>query len=263
MQPLGLPAGISLSDLVPKDCPSIPQITDTVPEIPSEFFDTRHAFLNLCQGNHYQFDTLRRARHSSMMVLYHLHNPSEPAFASTCNVCQAILKAGDGYRCTVCPDYDMCATCHASPTVMHPHRLEPASGRKFDETRMRLTEEDRAARDQALQRTMKLLVHASACSNAACPSSNCAKVKALFNHAVSCSTKITGGCAFCRRMWALLQAHAKMCTAADCPVPRCRELRVLRSKQAARQDDMRRAKYRAMLREQARGGEDAAGLKQA
>eukprot|EP00607_Mallomonas_marina_P011082 CAMPEP_0182423844 /NCGR_PEP_ID=MMETSP1167-20130531/9918_1 /TAXON_ID=2988 /ORGANISM="Mallomonas Sp, Strain CCMP3275" /LENGTH=519 /DNA_ID=CAMNT_0024603145 /DNA_START=677 /DNA_END=2237 /DNA_ORIENTATION=+ len=43
-----------------------------------EFFDTRQAFLNLCQGNHYQFDQLRRAKHTSMMVLYHLHNPDAP-----------------------------------------------------------------------------------------------------------------------------------------------------------------------------------------
>jgi E1A/CREB-binding protein len=189
-----------------------------------------------------------------MMVLYHLHNPSEPAFTATCNICAGELKPGEGYRCTVCTDFDMCGRCHASPAVVHPHALEPHAQRRFDETRMRLTDADRAARDQALQRTMALLVHASACGNAACPSSNCAKVKALFSHAVSCSVKITGGCAFCRRMWALLQAHAKMCTAADCPVPRCRELRMLRRKQAARQDDLRRQKYRAMLREQAGEG---------
>jgi hypothetical protein len=61
------------------------------------------AFLSLCQGNHYQFDSLRRAKHSSMMVLYHLHNPTAPAFACTCNVCQREIQGGDGFRCSTCP----------------------------------------------------------------------------------------------------------------------------------------------------------------
>ena len=55
--------------------------------VESEFFDTRQAFLSFCQGNHYQYDTLPRAKHSSMMVLYHLHNPTAPAFVTTCNTC--------------------------------------------------------------------------------------------------------------------------------------------------------------------------------
>jgi E1A/CREB-binding protein len=247
---LGLPSGILLSALLPDACPRIPTIVDAVPPIANEFFDTRHVFLNLCQGNHYQFDSLRRARHSSMMVLYHLHNPSEPAFTTACNRCNLELRPGHGYRCTVCPEYYLCGSCYSKPTVTHEHAMEPHARSTFDATRMRLTEEDRAQREQALQRTMALLVHASACNNPKCPSLNCAKVKALFNHAVSCPTKITGGCNYCRRMWALLQAHAKTCTAADCPVPRCRELRMLRRKQAARQDDMRRKRYRDMLRDQ-------------
>jgi len=249
LQPLGLPAGIELSALVPRQCPALPPLSDTVDTIDNEFFDTRHQFLSLCQGNHYQFDTLRRARHSSMMVLYHLHNPSEPAFSSTCNICQMEVKPGEGYRCPECADFDMCATCFAQPNVTHPHALVRQQT-KFDETRMRLSAEDVAHRGQALQRTMTLLVHASGCNSATCPSSNCAKVKMLFNHAVTCTVKVTGGCMLCRRMWALLQAHAKVCTSTDCPVPRCRELRQLRRRQAARQEDKRRAAYRQMLVQQ-------------
>ena len=69
----------------------------------SEFFDTRQAFLSLCQGNHFQFDSLRRAKHTTMMVLYHLNNPSEPAFVASCNVCSRELEPGKGWRCETCP----------------------------------------------------------------------------------------------------------------------------------------------------------------
>jgi E1A/CREB-binding protein len=71
------------------DVPADTRDKDEIVE--SEFFDTRQAFLSLCQGNHYQYDTLRRAKHSSMMVLYHLHNPTAPAFVTTCNICMLRL----------------------------------------------------------------------------------------------------------------------------------------------------------------------------
>ena len=54
---------------------------------------------------------------------------------------------------------------------------------------------------------MELLVHASACANTHCASSNCHKVKTLFLHGLNCQQKATGGCALCRRMWTLLQAR--------------------------------------------------------
>lgn len=90
----------------------------------SEFFDTRQAFLSLCQGNHYQYDTLRRAKHSSMMVLYHLHNPTAPAFVTTCNMCHHDIEAGQGWRCEVCPDFDVCNACYQKEGgANHPHKL--------------------------------------------------------------------------------------------------------------------------------------------
>ncbi|KAK9824572.1 hypothetical protein WJX72_011411 [[Myrmecia] bisecta] len=248
----GLPSGIALSDLQSQKVEPIPPVVDNNPDLASEFFDTRQAFLSLCQGNHYQFDSLRRAKHSSMMVLYHLHNPDAPAFACTCNHCSCEIEPGAGFRCSICTDFDLCAVCRHNPMVgpMHPHPLVPHA-RKIDETRTRMTEEERRERAQSLQRTMNLLVHASACSNPTCPSSNCSKVKALFQHAVSCTRKVTGGCPLCRRMWALLQLHAKQCQAASCPVPRCRELREMRRRQMARQEEKRRHAYQAMLRQQA------------
>jgi len=70
--------------------------------------------------------------------------------------------------------------------------------RKIDETRTRMTDDERTERNAQLQRTMALLVHASGCKDANCRSSNCSKVKGLFHHAVSCPSKVAGGCHLCK-----------------------------------------------------------------
>lgn len=107
------------------DITDVPADTKDKDEIlESEFFDTRQAFLSLCQGNHYQYDTLRRAKHSSMMVLYHLHNPTAPAFVTTCNICHLDIETGQGWRCEVCPEYDVCNNCYQKEGgVDHHHKL--------------------------------------------------------------------------------------------------------------------------------------------
>ena len=89
--------------------------------ISCDFFDTRHGFLRMCQGNNYQFDTLRRAKHSSMMILWHLHNPNIPAYAHTCNACESDIGCGVRWHCEACVDYDICEACYEVNT--HPHPL--------------------------------------------------------------------------------------------------------------------------------------------
>ncbi|KAG1663398.1 hypothetical protein FOA52_011676 [Chlamydomonas sp. UWO 241] len=226
---------------------------DADTDMACEHFETRQSFLNLCQGNHYQFDTLRRAKHSSMMVLYHLHNPEAAAFAVSCNVCTAEIEAGTGFRCTACPDFEICAVCqqHAPYSCLggRPHQLVKHV-RRMDETRMRLTEGERKERSEQLQRTMALLVHACACRDVQCPSHSCRKVRELFQHANTCQIKVGGGCQLCKKVLVLLNLHAKSCSVSVCPVPRCREFKELRRRQANRQEEQRRKAYAHMLKAQ-------------
>ena len=58
-----------------------------------------------------------------MMVLYHLHNPTAPAFVTTCNVCSHDIETGQGWRCEICPDFDVCNGCYQKGAVSHPHKL--------------------------------------------------------------------------------------------------------------------------------------------
>lgn len=227
-----------------------PQVKDTSESdviTECEIFDTRQSFLSLCQGNHYQFDTFRRAKHSSMMVLYHLHNPSAPAFTSTCNVCSRDLEPGQGFRCTVCTDYDVCIDCKKKPGFSHPHELKMQSAQS-DARMTRLSDEERRARQEQLRKTMQLLVHASSCQDPKCPHPSCIKVKMLFQHSLQCQIKATGGCQYCRRMWALLQLHAKSCTMTNCPVPRCRDLKNYRRYATAKAEARRRAHFNQIHR---------------
>jgi hypothetical protein len=78
----------------------------------------------MCQGNNYQFDTLRRAKHSSMMILWHLHNPSIPAYAHTCNACESDIGCGTRWHCETCYDFDICDACRTAGSK-HDHPLIP------------------------------------------------------------------------------------------------------------------------------------------
>ncbi|KAF9614106.1 hypothetical protein IFM89_015368 [Coptis chinensis] len=166
----------------------------------SEFFDTRQAFLSLCQGNHYQYDTLRRAKHSSMMILYHLHNPTAPAFVTTCNICHNDVETGQGWRCEICPDYDVCNACIQKGGVDHPHKLTHQTSLGDRDAQ---NKEGRQKRVLQLRKMLDLVVHASQCRSANCPYLNCRKVKGLFKHGQICRTRASGGCSLCKKMWDL------------------------------------------------------------
>ena len=56
------------------------------PSVESDLFESRQKFLNYCQTNHCQFDELRRAKHSTLMVLFQLHKDRhEPVSTGICD----------------------------------------------------------------------------------------------------------------------------------------------------------------------------------
>ncbi len=73
----------------------------------------------------------------------------------------------------------------------------------------------------------------------------------LLKHGANCTTRVQGGCAICRRIWALLQIHARQCRREACVVPKCRQLKEqLRAlaQQQAQMDERRRAAMNAAYR---------------
>ncbi|XP_074268313.1 histone acetyltransferase HAC1-like isoform X2 [Silene latifolia] len=229
----------------------VPEDTKDKDEIlESEFFDTRQAFLSLCQGNHYQYDTLRRAKHSSMMVLYHLHNPTAPAFVMTCNICHLDIETGQGWRCETCPEYDVCNACFQKDgAIDHPHKLTnyPSIAERDAQNK-----EARQLRVVQLRKMLDLLVHASLCKSPPCHYPNCRKVKGLFRHGIHCKTRASGGCVLCKKMWYLLQLHARACKESECNVPRCRDLKEHLRRLQQQSDSRRRAAVTEMMRQRAK-----------
>lgn len=155
-----------------EDMPPLPDNTEDVDEPqPNEHFETRQSLLNLCQGNHYQFDQLRRAKHSSMMVLYHLHNPDAPKFVPTCSYCKQSIIASQQFHCRSC-DVDFCTDCvRRYGQSVHQHSLTVKGGA----APTIVTEEQRKERERSIKLHMQLLNHAANCPK--CESKNCARMK--------------------------------------------------------------------------------------
>eukprot|EP00606_Chrysophyceae_sp_TOSAG23-5_P001021 GSChrysophyteH2.ASY1.ANO1.1469.1 assembled CDS len=103
--PAGVAAGLD-KDGIPVAFETMADDTEDIDDVQeSEHFDNRLSVLKLCTGNHYQFDQLRRAKHSSMMVLYHLHNPDAPKFERARSIQQHMEYLQHASQCTsaTCP----------------------------------------------------------------------------------------------------------------------------------------------------------------
>jgi Histone acetylation protein/Bromodomain len=68
-----------------------PMVSDQA-AVKSSLADTRSALLELSQFRNFEFDTLRRAKYSTSMLLYHIHHPDAPGAVPSCTSCGERIK---------------------------------------------------------------------------------------------------------------------------------------------------------------------------
>jgi E1A/CREB-binding protein len=218
----------------------------------SEMFENRQLFLNYCQVNHCQFDELRRAKHSTMMVLFQLHNPMAPKFLQQCGACYRDIANGSRFHCNTCANFDLCEDCYR-PVLSGAWR---GRGSRFTHdqnhtfSRIKVensvdTKTSQGERIKSLKMYLEVLSHAANCGGPpACRLNNCEKMKKLFVHVKTCEITHKKGCKICARLLSLIIVHARSCTVrGTCSLPFCDRIRE-RNERLRRQqqlmDDRRR-----------------------
>ncbi|KAE8672119.1 Histone acetyltransferase HAC1 [Hibiscus syriacus] len=193
-------------------------------------FEDRYKFLFFCQKNNYQFDTLRRAKHTSMMILYYLHNPEALLATTNCCICNKDTPIDQCWHCETCSEFFVCAACYQRDGCSsHTHKLTPHSS-AIDSS----SENREITKTDKLSEALELLLHATRCPSL-CSDSNCRLMKRLFFHSKICTVRAAGGCRHCKKTWLILKLHSTNCEESHCAVPRCRDLK-LHAKALAQRD---------------------------
>ncbi|KAG6396176.1 hypothetical protein SASPL_142318 [Salvia splendens] len=218
----------------------------------NEFFDDRLSFLSFCEKNFYRFDTLRRAKHSSMMIIHHLHESRSRAMEEAiCSICNQNVVAG--WHCEMCPQFHVCVACfqregdHCHFHKLVKHFLKADSGKGTEQMHQQLAlEADSRKKSEQIQQyriseILDLLEHASKClstKNNPCSNLKCFPLKNTFRHTRDCTRRVAGGCMHCKRIWDMLVMHSNVCEDSNCRIPRCMDIKNYRRKQTTKSDEV-------------------------
>ena len=221
---------------------------DRNPTMESNFFHSRQEFLNFCQNNNFQFDQLRRAKHSTMMILFHLHNPTAPKFLQNCGSCYREITHGIKYHCNECSNFVLCHDCY-EPVISglwakDDSRFAHEVSHTFRRVNMEDDPDEKNYREKenCVQRHMEHLYHSAICKvSDKCLDQNCRRMKNLFEHVKECDVTYKKGCGKCAQLLSVLSMHARLCTIrGTCPIQFCNRIRLQNRRQQQGMDDRRR-----------------------
>merc|ERR1719209_412022 len=208
-----------------------------------DLMDGRDAFLTMCRDRHLEFSTLRRAKFSTLTMLYELQTQDQDKFEYNCNHCSKWVETR--YHCTVCEDFDLCVSCYRRNG--HQHMMKMIEGGTLDGP---ATSAGQALRRQNIERCIENLEHACSCKATTCSLSSCEKMRRVVTHYRVCKQKDSGSCGVCKQLLALCCYHAKQCKAVTCLVPFCHGIRqTLQQRRIQKNASMQRrvAQMRATL----------------
>ncbi|XP_052796528.1 histone lysine acetyltransferase CREBBP-like isoform X2 [Mya arenaria] len=200
---------------------NLPEIVDPDPHMSCELMDGRDNLLTLARDKHYEFSSLRRAKFSSIALLYELHNQGKESFVYTCNTCEAQVETR--WHCSVCTDFDLCNTCYQKDG--HNHKMDRLGFDLDDGSSGNGKQDPQENRRQSIQRCIQSLVHACGCRDANCRLPSCHKMKRVVAHTKVCRKKTNSGCPICKQLIALCCYHAKHCNEQKCQVPFCFQIK--------------------------------------
>ncbi len=217
-------------------------IMDRDPLISCDLMNGRDEFLNFARDKHHEFSTLRRAKYSTMALLYELHNQASEKFTYTCNKCKMQMEVR--YHCTVCEDFDLCVTCYETRGG-HEHRMERLAGASSQDSDMSNEAKQQNQQDfkgdksnmkpqkAHIEIYLKTFMHAINCRNANCTYAKCSQFKRIVQHSKQCPKIKNSQCDFCRQLLALCIYHAKSCKEDQCTVPFCSQIKLKLKQQKA------------------------------
>ncbi|TPP62652.1 CREB-binding protein 1 (SmCBP1), partial [Fasciola gigantica] len=207
---------------------SLPATSDPDQPVHSELMDSRDAFLQMARERHLEFSSLRRAKFSTMVLLYELHMELRQSFMYNCNVCGAQIETR--WHCNECEEYDLCSRCYK--TENHPHPMVKYGLGIDEDSSSSEGANDRGAgasstadRRSSIERCIKSLLHACQCRDANCRMQTCTQMKRVLCHARNCVKKATNSCVLCRQLLSLLWHHARGCEESKCSVPFCANIK--------------------------------------
>jgi TAZ zinc finger/Zinc finger, ZZ type len=232
----------------------VPDTTDDDSPFESELFESRQQFLNYCQTTYSQFDELRRAKHTSLMILFLVHNPSAPKFVQQCGACYNDITHGIRHHCRQCSNFDLCENCYEPVTSGQWAKKDPRFAHPRDHQFVAVdleadagTETRTAAEKmKSLKKHMELLEHAAFCAGAPeCSLQNCVKMKGFIKHVARCDIVPKRDCKICKTILSLCTIHARFCSFRGpcCLIPFCDRIRERNNRLKRQQqlmDDRRR-----------------------